>query len=161
MVPLGPFWSRYNLHGWSRRNVHLSRHHRRSRSRPDKSIRSLAGYWNRSSHLYPLQHGTSQMSQARTRLSWQITTGPACYPIVAEVPSGRLRYKTITLGRFVYNLTGIFSNSVTPRMIQPKAAGGWGWGPLGAGFFYAGTNLLSLIWCWFRLPETKVSDSIT
>jgi len=84
-----------------------------------------------------------------------ITVGPACYPIVAEVPSGRLRYKTITLGRFVYNLTGIFSNSVTPRMIQPKAAGGWGWGPLGAGFFYAGTNLLSLIWCWFRLPETK------
>jgi len=45
-------------------------------------------------------------------------------------------------------------------MIQPKAAGGWGWGPLGAGFFYAGTNLLSLIWCWFRLPETKVSHSI-
>lgn len=41
-------------------------------------------------------------------------------------------------------------------MIQPRAAGGWGWGPLGAGFFYAGTNLLSLIWCWFRLPETKV-----
>jgi hypothetical protein len=45
-------------------------------------------------------------------------------------------------------------------MIQPKAAGGWGWGPLGAGFYYAGTNLLSLIWCWFRLPETKVSDLI-
>jgi len=86
----------------------------------------------------------------------QITVGPACYPIVAEIPSGRVRYKTITLGRFVYNLTGIFSNSVTPRMIQPRAAGGWGWGPLGAGFFYAGTNLLSLIWCWFRLPETKV-----
>jgi SP family general alpha glucoside:H+ symporter-like MFS transporter len=42
-------------------------------------------------------------------------------------------------------------------MIQPSAAGGWGWGPLGAGFFYAGTNLLSMIWCWFRLPETKVS----
>ena len=47
-----------------------------------------------------------------------ITTGPACYPIVAETPSGRLRYKTIVIGRFVYNLTGIFSNSVTPRMIQ-------------------------------------------
>jgi hypothetical protein len=46
-----------------------------------------------------------------------ITTGPACYPIVAETPSGRLRYKTIVIGRFVYNLTGIFSNSVTPRMI--------------------------------------------
>jgi SP family general alpha glucoside:H+ symporter-like MFS transporter len=48
-----------------------------------------------------------------------ITVGPACYPIVAETPSGRLRYKTIVIGRFVYNLTGIFSNSVTPRMLSP------------------------------------------
>ncbi len=47
-----------------------------------------------------------------------ITVGPACYPIVAETPSGRLRYKTIVIGRFVYNLTGIFSNSVTPRMLS-------------------------------------------
>lgn len=47
-----------------------------------------------------------------------ITIGPVCYPIVAETPSGRLRYKTIVIGRFVYNLTGIFSNSVTPRMIS-------------------------------------------
>lgn len=48
-----------------------------------------------------------------------ITIGPSCYPIVAETPSGRLRYKTITIGRFVYNLTSIFSNSVTPRMLSP------------------------------------------
>lgn len=48
-----------------------------------------------------------------------ITIGPACYPIVAETPSGRLRYKTIIIGRFTYNLTGIFSNSVTPRMVSP------------------------------------------
>lgn len=47
-----------------------------------------------------------------------ITIGPACYPIVAETPSGRLRYKTVTIGRFVYNLTGIFSNSVTPHMVN-------------------------------------------
>lgn len=47
-----------------------------------------------------------------------ITVGPACYPIVAETPSGRLRYKTIVIGRFTYNLTGIFSNSLTPRMIS-------------------------------------------
>jgi SP family general alpha glucoside:H+ symporter-like MFS transporter len=48
-----------------------------------------------------------------------ITVGPVCYPIVAETPSGRLRYKTVCIGRFVYNLTGIFSNSVTPRMLSP------------------------------------------
>lgn len=80
-----------------------------------------------------------------------ITIGPACYPIVAETPSGRLRYKTVVIGRFVYNLTGIFSNSLTPRMI---AATSWNWGAKTA-FFYAGTNLLCNIWCWYRLPETK------
>ncbi|CRG86964.1 General alpha-glucoside permease [Talaromyces islandicus] len=80
-----------------------------------------------------------------------VSVGPACYPIVAETPSGRLRYKTIVIGRFVYNLTQIFSNSVTPRMIS---AASWNWGAK-AGLFYAGTNLLCNIWCWFRLPETK------
>ncbi|KAF4551456.1 Sugar (and other) transporter-like protein 66 [Elsinoe fawcettii] len=80
-----------------------------------------------------------------------ITIGPVCYPIVAETPSGKLRYKTITIGRFVYNLTGIFNNSVTPRMLSPLA---WNWGAKAA-LFYAGTNLLCNIWCWFRLPETK------
>lgn len=80
-----------------------------------------------------------------------ITIGPACYPIVAETPSGRLRYKTIVIGRCVYNLTGIFSNSVTPRMISSLS---WNWGAK-TGLFYAGTNLLCNIWCWLRLPETK------
>ena len=31
---------------------------------------------------------------------------------------------------------------------------GWNWGAK-TGFFYAGTNLLCTIWCWYRLPETK------
>lgn len=47
------------------------------------------------------------------------TVGPGCYPIVAETPSGRLRYKTISIGRFTYNLTAIFHNSMTPRMLSP------------------------------------------
>jgi len=70
------------------------------------------------------------------------TIGPVCYTIVAETCSSRLRAKTIVLGRFVYNLTGIFSNSVTPRMLSPAA---WNWGAKSA-FFYAGTNVLCLIW---------------
>ncbi|KAG8159153.1 hypothetical protein KVR01_010814 [Diaporthe batatas] len=101
---------------------------------------------------------TSQQSQlaigillVMSTLANMTTIGPVCYPIVAETPSGRLRYKTITIGRFVYNVTGIFSNSVTPRMISATA---WNWGAK-AGLFYAGTNLLCNIWCWFRLPETK------
>ena len=43
--------------------------------------------------------------------------GPTCYPIVAETPSGRLRYKTITVGRFSYNVAGVIQNSLTPRML--------------------------------------------
>ncbi len=37
-------------------------------------------------------------------------------------------------------------------MFLPRT--GWNWGAK-AGLFYAGTNLLCNIWCWFRLPETK------
>jgi SP family general alpha glucoside:H+ symporter-like MFS transporter len=70
----------------------------------------------------------------------------------------------------VYNLTGIFSNSLTPRMVNSGSGGksswsfytghqfwlllAWVWGAK-TGLFYAGTNLLCLIWCLFRLPETK------
>lgn len=49
----------------------------------------------------------------------RITIGPITYAIVSETPSGRLRYKTVVIGRAVYNLTAIFHNSVTPRMISP------------------------------------------
>ncbi|RJE27630.1 MFS alpha-glucoside transporter [Aspergillus sclerotialis] len=80
-----------------------------------------------------------------------ITVGPACYPIVAETPSGRLRYKTVIIGRFVYNVTGIIKNVLTPRMLSAQD---WNWGAK-TGLFYAGTNLLCNIWCWLRLPETK------
>lgn len=80
-----------------------------------------------------------------------MTTGPVCYPIVAETPSGPLRYKTIVIGRTVYNLTGLVNNILTPRMVQAQA---WGWGAK-TGLFFAGTNMLCLTWCWFRLPETK------
>ncbi|KAH8173569.1 sugar transporter domain-containing protein [Sarocladium implicatum] len=80
-----------------------------------------------------------------------ITTGPACYPIVAETPSGKLRYKTISIGRVVYNLTGMVNNILTPRMVLETE---WDWGAK-SGLFYAATNLLCLIWCYFRLPETK------
>ncbi|KAJ0327612.1 hypothetical protein COL5a_005580 [Colletotrichum fioriniae] len=48
-----------------------------------------------------------------------ITIGPVPYPIVAETPSGKLRYKTITIGRFSYVCTGIITNIITPRMIAP------------------------------------------
>ena len=43
------------------------------------------------------------------------------------------------------------TNVITPRMLNPTA---WGWGAK-AGFFWAGTSLLGLVWSWGRLPEPK------
>lgn len=34
------------------------------------------------------------------------------------------------------------------------SATSWNWGAK-SGLFYAGSNLLCIIWCYFRLPETK------
>lgn len=47
-----------------------------------------------------------------------ITVGPACYPIVAETPSGKLRYKTLVIGRATYNIVAILNNTITPRMLS-------------------------------------------
>lgn len=69
-----------------------------------------------------------------------IGVGPVCYPIVAETPSGRLRYKTIVIGRVVYNITGIFNNTITPRMLSE-----WGWGAKSAFFYVSNPEVLAAL----------------
>lgn len=73
------------------------------------------------------------------------------YTIVAELPSTRVRPQTIVIARIVYILTGIVCNQLAPRMLSAQA---WDWGAL-CGFFWLGTNLISITYCFFRLPETK------
>jgi len=82
---------------------------------------------------------------------YDITVGPVCYVLVAEIPSTRLRVKTVVLARVMYSLVSLITNVLTARMLNPTA---WAWGSK-ANFLYAGTNFLCLIWCYFRLPETK------
>ena len=88
---------------------------------------------------------------------YDFTVGPVCYSLVAEIPSTRLRIKTVVLSRNLYNLGGIFINIIQPRMLNPTA---WGWGAKTA-FFWAGTCALGIIWTYFRLPEPKVSWPVT
>jgi SP family general alpha glucoside:H+ symporter-like MFS transporter len=109
--------------------------------------------------------GTSEVVNAHpTALNWSIaalllaftlaydaTLGPICYSLVSEIPSTRLRSKTIVLARNCYNISGIVTNVITPRMLNPSA---WGWGAR-AGFFWAGTSVLGILWSWWRLPEPK------
>lgn len=86
-----------------------------------------------------------------TTLAYNLTIGPTCYVIVAEIPSTRLRVKTIALARVVYNIFTIVNNVIAPQMLNPTA-----WDLEGKScFLYAGTALICLIWTYFRLPETK------
>ncbi|KAI1644916.1 sugar transporter [Daldinia loculata] len=78
--------------------------------------------------------------------------GPVVYTIVSEIPSTRLRAKSIILARNAYNAINIaFINIVSYRQINPAE---WNWGPKAA-FFWAGTNIIFTAWIFFRLPETK------
>ncbi|KAG9501601.1 hypothetical protein J7337_007292 [Fusarium musae] len=86
-----------------------------------------------------------------TTFLYNLSIGPTCYVIVAEIPSTRLRVKTIALARVVYNIFMIVNNVIVPQMLNPTA-----WNMQGKScFVYAGTALLCLVYCYFRLPETK------
>ncbi|KAJ9499733.1 hypothetical protein LTR99_000361 [Exophiala xenobiotica] len=80
---------------------------------------------------------------------YDFTVGPVCYVLVAEIPSTRLRVKTVVLARVAYNITSIITNIITPRMLNPSA---WDWKGKSS-LLFAGTTLICLVWCWFRLPE--------
>jgi len=80
---------------------------------------------------------------------YDFTVGPVCYVLVAEIPSTRLRVKTVVIARIAYNLISLVNNVITPRMLNPTA---WNWKGKSC-FLFAGTTFLCLVWSWFRLPE--------
>jgi len=82
---------------------------------------------------------------------YDFTVGPVCYSLVAELPSTRLRIKTVVLSRNLYNCFGIIIGTLQPRMMNPTA---WGWRGKTC-FYWAGLNALGLVWTYFRLPEPK------
>ncbi|KAL2133060.1 hypothetical protein VTI74DRAFT_2964 [Chaetomium olivicolor] len=83
--------------------------------------------------------------------TYDATVGPVCYSLVAELTSTRLRTKSVVLARNMYNIMGLVTNIITPRMLNPTA---WNWGAK-SGFFWAGTCALCALWTYFRLPEPK------
>lgn len=84
-------------------------------------------------------------------LCYDTTIGTLAYSIVTEMPSGRLRTKSIVLARILYNCVGTFNSVVTPFMLNTAA---WNWKGK-AGFFWAGSCALCFCWTYFRLPEPK------
>lgn len=78
------------------------------------------------------------------------TVGPLTYCLVAEVPSTRLRVKTVVLARVAYNVNSIVTNVLMQRMLNPLA---WNWRAKSC-FFWAGSCMLCIVYCYYRLPET-------
>lgn len=83
--------------------------------------------------------------------AYSMTVGPIVYTIVAEIGATRLRTKTVVLGRSTYYVGNIIGQVLEPYMINPTQ---WDWKGKTA-FFWGITALVTTIWGYFRLPETK------
>ncbi|KAL4816953.1 general substrate transporter [Aspergillus spinulosporus] len=81
---------------------------------------------------------------------YDLSIGPLCYVLIAEIPSTRLRVKTVVLARIAYNVAALVTNIITPRMLNPTA---WNWRGKSC-FFFLGFSAICFVWCYWRLPET-------
>jgi len=100
---------------------------------------------------------TDALSYAQAALSvvwlgsYSMTVGPVVYTIVAEIGSTRMRTQTVVLGRSTYYIANIIGGVLQPRFMSPTA-----WNAKGkTAFFWGTTALLTTVWGFFRLPETK------
>uniref|UniRef100_A0A060TAD9 ARAD1D18106p n=1 Tax=Blastobotrys adeninivorans TaxID=409370 RepID=A0A060TAD9_BLAAD len=82
---------------------------------------------------------------------FSMSVGPVGWTVPSEVGATRLRQKTICLARICYYIITIVANCLQPYMINPTE---WNWNGK-TGFFWCGSATVTLIWCCFRLPETK------
>ncbi|KAI6251566.1 General alpha-glucoside permease [Erysiphe necator] len=79
------------------------------------------------------------------------TVGPITYCLVSEIPSTRMKNKTVVLARSLCNSAGILNHLIVPYMLNPLA---WNWGGK-SGLFWGGICVISLAWTFYRLPEPK------
>jgi sugar porter (SP) family MFS transporter len=84
-------------------------------------------------------------------LVYDLTLGPVCYVLLAEVSSVKLRGLTIALATVSCYAWSIVFAVVIPYAIN-EDEGNWK-GKLG--FLFAGTSLLCTIYCFLCLPETR------
>jgi len=83
--------------------------------------------------------------------TYDITVGPVCYCLVSEIPSTRLRIKSVVIARNCYNIASIVGNELNPPILNPTA-----WNLRGkGGFVWCGFCFLSFVWSYYRLPEPK------
>jgi SP family general alpha glucoside:H+ symporter-like MFS transporter len=95
------------------------------------------------------------LTQAVLTLFWtftfQLSVGQLGWALPAEMGSTRLRQKTIVLARNAYYIVSVISQVLEPYFMNPSEWNARGY----TGFFWGGTALITTIWAYFRLPETK------
>lgn len=84
-------------------------------------------------------------------LAYNCTVGPITYSLVSELPSTRLKSKTINLARACYLVVGLINGIVTPLMLNPQSAN---WGAKTA-WFWAGSAAGCVAYTYFCVPEPK------
>jgi SP family general alpha glucoside:H+ symporter-like MFS transporter len=97
-------------------------------------------------------HKSVALAQAVLILFWtftfQLSVGQLGWALPAEMGSTRLRQKTVCLARNSYY---VISGVLEPYFMNTQA-----WDLRGyTGFVWGGTALLTTIWAYFRLPESK------
>lgn len=82
---------------------------------------------------------------------YQMTVGPICFVIISEISATRLRTKTIAIATAVQAIASIVFTVAMPYMLNSDEAN---WGAK-SGFLFGGVSLFCLVWCHFRLPESR------
>ncbi|KAK6455956.1 maltose permease [Scheffersomyces xylosifermentans] len=100
-------------------------------------------------------HGSVKWAQCGFTMLWvstyALTIGPLAFTITAETSATRVRSQSVCLARNAYNLVNLISTIVEPYLITPGSANLKG----KTAFVWFATALPTLIWSYYRLPETK------
>ena len=94
-------------------------------------------------------------AQSALMLIWNfcydISVGPVCFVILCEVSATKVRSKTIAVATAVQASLGIVMTVAIPYLINADEANARG----KIGFFFGGLAAISLVWAYFRIPETR------
>ncbi|OAA44120.1 Sugar/inositol transporter [Metarhizium rileyi] len=82
---------------------------------------------------------------------YQMTVGPICFVVISEISATRLRERTIAIATAVQACASIVFTVAMPYMLNSNEAN---WGGK-AGFLFGAISAVCLVWCYFRLPESR------
>ncbi|GAA5848171.1 hypothetical protein JCM9279_000966 [Rhodotorula babjevae] len=97
--------------------------------------------------LYRLSSSTEQAA----RLLTASLTSSVCATALQEIPSSRLRPKTVVIARIAYNAMSIVTGIIMPYMLNTDELN---WGAK-MGFFWAGLCGICALYTYFRVPEPR------